>query len=433
MAETNFRGPVNSMGSLEIQSGTAPTIEPMDGPSQSYQGYGMADPRGAPFNKDGTAPGRATMFLGYASTYAVDTIPQATASNVIVAAQGITATGSLTFVSTAVTNASTPSACIALGVPILAQGTSNITTAPVALDFGFITGTTVTNSSTVNVSDNTKLTLGQWIVIGSVGNAAGTASLITQVLTINTTNFTGITVSPVPATGLCAPIGQGNLFQGALLPPGTQFGPAAASAYYAIPDSLAGFSKVHNPAEQCARGVYLTSASLATHAATADLYIVYGADIWRMPMTELLSVSPGTTAATTVYGKKAFKYIFSVQNTVLATTATVSIGISDVFGFPMRADYYSQVMISAGNTSVGSNVGFLAAVSTTGSPATNTTGDVRGTVQLSAAGGGTAISSVATTNGVVRLTIQQDLGVWNTINATPLNPVPAFGNTQSTT
>jgi hypothetical protein len=67
------------------------------------------------------------------------------------------------------------------------------------------------------------------------------------------------------------------------------------------------------------------------------------------------------------------------------------------------------------------------------SPATATTGDVRGTWQLSGIGGGTPISNVATSNGSLRLTIMQNIGVWNMINATPINPVPLYGNTQSTT
>ena len=63
MANTNFRGPVNSMGSMEVQSGTAATIELQDGPSLFYQGVGIPDPRFFPFNKDSLAPGVIPAFL----------------------------------------------------------------------------------------------------------------------------------------------------------------------------------------------------------------------------------------------------------------------------------------------------------------------------------------------------------------------------------
>ena len=52
MADSNFRGPVNSMGALEIQSGTSFTVEPFDGPVTSYQGFGVLDPHSA-FNTAG--------------------------------------------------------------------------------------------------------------------------------------------------------------------------------------------------------------------------------------------------------------------------------------------------------------------------------------------------------------------------------------------
>jgi hypothetical protein len=437
MADSNFRGPVNSMGALEVDAGTTASVTPLDGPSQSYQGYAMADPRAYPFAKDGTLPGRQAAFLGFASPYVVDAVPQATASNVIVAAQAtsVIASGLLTIIAAPGTNPSTSAQFIAVGVPILPQGTGVVTTAPIALDFGFSIGTTTANSSSVTVVDNTKFTLGQWICIGNVGNASGTSSLLTQVQTLNTTTFTGMTVGPnLPQTALCAPIGQANLYGATLLPPATQFA-AASAATYVSPNVQAGFARVHNPAEALARNVYIEVQALASAAATPFVFLVSGWDVWRMPMTEQISVTVSTTvpATTAAYGKKAFKYINSVNCTVLATSATVTVGIGDVFGFPLRADYFSQIAVTAGATTVASNVGFLAAVSTTGSPATNTTGDVRGTVQLSGAGGGTAITNAATTNGVLRLTIQQDPGVWNTINATPLNPVPMFGNTQSIT
>jgi hypothetical protein len=82
--------------------------------------------------------------------------------------------------------------------------------------------------------------------------------------------------------------------------------------------------------------------------------------------------------------------------------------------------------VSAGNSN-----GFTAAVLT--SPNTNTTGDVRGTVQISANGAlGTSAFGVAS-NGTSRLYIEYDVPMFNGISATPINTVPLFGVVNSTT
>ena len=432
MADTNFRGPVSAMGSLEINAGTTASVELLDGPSGFYQGAAFADIRGYPFQKDGTAPGRQAGFLGY-QLITVDGIPQATATNVIVAAASyVTATANLTIIAAGVSNSTQPSQNIAVQVPILPMGTSVITTAPMALDFGFSSGTCTANSSAVAVTDNTKFQVGQWICIGNAGNAAGTASLLAQVLSIATANFTGINVSPSPAVTINAPIGQADLFGSSLYPPSTQFGPNSPVPVRVAPDLQAGLYKIHNPAEMLARNVSITVQAIASSAQSWTA-LVTGWDAWKQYMTEVIPVSVTSTSPTfSGYGKKAFKFINSI-NVTMQTTSTVSVGIGDTFGFPIRADYPSQAVVYAGSTTVVSAVGFTAAVSTSGSPATNTTGDVRGTIQLSGAGAATAITSAATTLGTTRLTIIQNISPWNMIAGTPLNTVPIFGNQQSST
>jgi hypothetical protein len=290
------------------------------------------------------------------------------------------------------------------------MGTSVVTTAPIALDFGVAAATTVSNSTTVTVSDNTKFVAGQWVYIANCGNAAGTAGLFTQVFGVSTTNFTTITVSNAPATAISAPVGQADLFGANLLPPATQYGPPNTVPVRAIPDISAGFYRIHNPAEMLARNVYIEVQALASAASTPYVFLVTGWDVWKQYMTESIPISVTSTSPTfTGYGKKAFKFINSI-NVTMQTTSTVSVGIGDTFGYPVRADYPSQVLIYAGSTTVVSSVGFTAAVSTAGSPASNTTGDVRGTVQLSALGAGTPITSVATSTGTTRLSIIQIRG-----------------------
>src|SRR5262249_7711252 len=122
------------------------------------------------------------------------------------------------------------------GVPLVPFGKSTATTVA-AIDFGFTTGTTASNSSTVVVTDNTLFSIGQWLVIPGAGAAGVTNSaLITQVASVSGANTTTIFITPVAATALNNnPIGQGN-FYGNLAPIGGQLGQAvAASANAAEP------------------------------------------------------------------------------------------------------------------------------------------------------------------------------------------------------
>ena len=426
MADSNFRGPVNAMGSLEVNAATA-TVDPLDGPSMFYQGVAMPDSRSAPFAKDGFRPGQQAAFLVGPSLKLADNIPQARSSTQLGVSAVATAATAVSLATTQV--AGVASACnIAVGVPIIPVGTTNVTYV-IALDFGFTTGTTTANSTTVAVVDNTLFNVGQWLVLGGVGNAAATRSHIAQVQTVATANTTTITILPAAVTGLASiPIGQGNLFGSAFLPPATQFGPAAASASaHSYGGAFAaGLSKVYNPREMLCRNIALQGVtSLAAYSA-----IVSGWDVWGNPMTELITM----TTATSVVGKKAFKYIGSV---VPGTTSSqpISYGLGDTFGFPVRVDEWDQTYVTWNNSAQTNNNGFAAAVTT--NPATNTTGDVRGTVMISTAiltgsGLSTAVSAVAT-NGTSRLTISVDCLPWNVVFGTPINPVPMFSVAQSTT
>ena len=427
MAETNFRGPLNSMGSLEIEAGNTATIEPMDGPSGFYQTIAMLDPRSAPFQKDGTAPGRQPAFLGNPDFWACDNKPQVSTTNAIAASAVATSLTAMALQTTQLTNPNAGNPFIAVGVPILPQGTSTVVNT-IAIDFGFTTGTTTANSSTVAVPDTTKFTLGQWIVVGGAG-ASNQASFFTQVQTLST-NGTTMTVLPVvPAAASCAPIGQANIFGAGQYPPAYNFGPSGVAPTFVSPNLQAGVLRVHNPAEALARNVSVTLATGGV--ATAVTFLVVGYDLWRMLMTELIT-SPATTSATTSYGKKAFKYIASVTPQSASTGGnSYSVGIGDTFGFPLRADEWEQTNSFWAGTASANSTGFTAAVTTT--PATNTTGDVRGTIQVGAAGAGTAITGTLSANGTSRLALIQNLGVWNVVYCTPVNPVPMFGVTQSIT
>lgn len=126
-----------------------------------------------------------------------------------------------------------------------------------------------------------------------------------------------------------------------------------------------------DPTKAISRTVRLSSTD-NTHTVTVAGYDVYG-----FPMTETHSLNGTVTA-----GKKAFKYIASVTpNGTL--TANVSVGTGDIFGFPIRCDTFGYSTFYFNDT-IGNVNGFVAAVTTA---ATATTGDVRGTIDITNASG----------------------------------------------
>lgn len=107
----------------------------------------------------------------------------------------------------------------------------------------------------------------------------------------------------------------------------------------------------------------------AAGAATAVL-TVYGTDVYGIPMSEAITLN-GTTA---VAGKKAFKTITRIASS--ATATDIFVGTGDVFGLPIRANSRNSVLTAWNGAFV--TTGTFVVADTT-SPATTTTGDVRGT------------------------------------------------------
>ncbi len=407
MADSNFRGPINSMGALEVDSATT-NVAPLDGPSLFYQGSGYPDLRSAPFAKDQFRPGQQPAFLSGTDFMVIDTIVQKAASTVIAAAQIVTSAIGATLI-TAQPAGVTSAAGIAIGVPIVPVGTTVATFAAMALDFGFTTGTTTTNSTSVTVVDNTLFRLGQWIVIGGAGNSSASRSLVTQVQ--STSGSTIIFISPAAVTGLLnVPIGQGNLWGSGLLPNATQFGPGAPVASgHAFGGAMeAGLARIYNPREMSSRNI---SVQGVTAVAVAYSAVVSGWDVW-----------------------KGFKYISSITSgTTVPSSQTVAFGISDVVGLPLRADYWEEIYATWNGVAMANFSGFVAGI--TGTTVSNGTADVRGSLQLSTAivtGGLSTAMSVIASNGTGRLSVTMNIEPQISILASPLNQIPMFGVAQYT-
>jgi hypothetical protein len=144
------------------------------------------------------------------------------------------------------------------------------------------------------------------------------------------------------------------------------------------------------------RAVQIVSTNAGDTTQTATFT---GKDYYGVAMTETVTFN-GTTA---VFGKKAFKTISQVAISA-AMTGNASAGDSDVFGLPIRVDSRGYVLTTFWDTAHVHTGTFVAAVTT--SPATATTGDVRGTYTPPTASNGTRqlIASIVATNPNDQLT-----------------------------
>lgn len=115
---------------------------------------------------------------------------------------------------------------------------------------------------------------------------------------------------------------------------------------------------------------------------TTQTVTVTGTDYWGRAQTELLSLN-GTT---TVVGLKAFKTITAVAVSA-ALTGNLSVGNGDVFGLPYKVTDAGYLLRTGWAGAVADNGGTFVAADAT-SPATNATGDVRGTYAPTTAANG---------------------------------------------
>lgn len=133
-----------------------------------------------------------------------------------------------------------------------------------------------------------------------------------------------------------------------------------------------------DPTKMISRAVVITSGGNDS----GINFTVNGYDLYGYPMTQTLAGGNAAAVTTT----KAFKYIASVTHTG-SVAGTVQVGTADVFGFPLLVNRFFYVDLFWNNAYITSTTGFTAADTT--SPATASTGDVRGTYATQSASDGT--------------------------------------------
>lgn len=376
------------------------------GPSQFYQGIAMPDPRylaqirGAPGIPGYPAP--AFAWGGRVNT--LDITPTLGTTTQVAAAAATTA-------GTAMALATTSSTGRVPLVPLVPFGSAwaaaNVVYPKLALDFGFLIGTTVAASKNVTIAAGTAryFLAGQKLILGE-GGGTGVPQVVTVAATPAPADTTLALVEAVVASKTGTAIGFAH--------------PSGLGAWPYAPgrNGGAGPTFLMSPGSMTARVLSITATN---GGATGGNFAVVGYDAYGVPMHETI-VHAG--AGTTAYGLKAWKYITSITPD-FTDTQTYSAGTGDVFGLPLRSDFFVDTEVAWVTAWLTAATGYLAGVLTVPTAAT---GDVRGTIQLGVGGGGTGYTT--SPDAARRLKVFQSIPTWMQQGATLLNPEHLFGQTQ---
>lgn len=432
MASSIIDGPFFAYGNLgnimaSVFGSAVSDPNPEAGPSGFYQGNCFIDPRFY-FNKDQVQgyAGKVPMHFSQPGARSVSQIPAAVSTSNVAGAQGVTSGTAMTLATTSVTGVTVNIPYIPFnqaGVASLATG-ANVQIAPIMLDFGFQFANVVAGNPIITVADTYEFAPGMPLVIANVGNAAGTAPLLTNVVSVLSNTTMSLLTTPL-ASANPTPIGSGNIW-----------GPSETWSTIQnmlptahLPWIAGGSGLILDARQSLARAISITGAA----GGTGGTFTVKGIDIYFNVCTQTITVAAGSN---TVYGTKALKGVLSVTPNFTDAGHNYTVGTSDCFGIHYRAPQWDDLTVTWANLQMTGNTGFTAA---TGLSSTSTalTGDVRGTITTSASGPVTGIGSTAS-NGTVsglamtgnRLSILSDIMAYRMVYATMSNYASLFGVNQ---
>ncbi len=371
------------------------------GPNIDYQSNALLDARyisQATAAAEG-AQGGILAFHNPVEIEALNYVPSAASATNIAAAQSPTVGGFFTLVSAnsqgvavnmplipqlapASTNAQFAQPNAAQPQPII-PGSANLVNV-LALDYGFATGTAVAGSATVTITGPLPTNYtgtatygsrfvypGQKLLVAGAGNVGGTLPLACSVLATDRYSSPGVALAAAGTITLSTP----SLFTGTVY-----IGTADQEYGVAVkPVVKAGASRIYDPSQMSARCVIITASGASSGTVT-----IRGYDIYEQPMSETQTIV-GTGATVP---KKAFAYISSIQlNTGAVLAGTLSAGTNQQIGLPVRTDIFEAISLWVNQSQITVPTNVVFADQTT--PATPTTGDVRGTYTLQTVAGNT--------------------------------------------
>jgi len=350
MSITAFSGPVISYGQAPFAD-----YNPEIAPSLFWGGVGRIDPRSNFIYVPGQSAGQFTAGFGTSDAMTLNYAPYALGASAIAAAANVTSGTAMTLVST-----NSTSTGVSVGASCTNYNTGAAVTGLLMVD-GFASFTGVIASSILTVSSLTgTITIGMTLT----GTGVNTGTTIVNQLTGPTGGAGTYTVQGDDTASSTTMTAQATGTIALAQPFGLLGQPASVYLW--------------NPQALIARAVSVTGSS----SSTGGNITINGYDIYGVPMSEVIAAPAG---ASTVNGKKAFKYISSVVP-AFTDAHNYSVGTTDIYGFPLRSDNFGDVAINYASAGITANTGYTAAVTT--SPATNATGDVRGTYALQSAANG---------------------------------------------
>lgn len=155
----------------------------------------------------------------------------------------------------------------------------------------------------------------------------------------------------------------------------------------------------YDPTKAISRAVSIHSAGNDS-AATVT---VLGADVYGYPQSQTLTMGSNSTVTTT----KTFKFIYSITPNGTLSGSNVSAGQADIYGFGIYCPEFAYTQIFWNSALITANTGFTAGDTT--SPATASTGDVRGTYAVQSASDGTKSLQMFITPAVANTTTNAGL------------------------
>jgi hypothetical protein len=238
----------------------------------------------------------------------------------------------------------------------------------------------------------TATTYGLFNNLGAVDYIPTTASTVAFVTsTYTSTAFAGTTYPLATASS------ANGTYSTTILAPETGKATATLLAIDSTAASLAfgtaATIQMWNPAAGTGRCLSITTSS----SGDGGTFSIAGRDMYGFKMTETIGISQGTTNSSgyTLTTQKAFKYISAIANCSAPTSTGVYIGISNTYGFPLKAPYvgHQQVIrLLASSFSSAAAVALSSANAVLASTAvtqTSTMPDVRGTYASSTVANGT--------------------------------------------
>jgi hypothetical protein len=393
MAQSAFTGPIISLGGFAgAPNGGPPAEYSVEiGPSIFWQGSGLLamDGRGS---KDKKGMG------AFPALFMSDTI---LALNQVLQPAGL----ALTVPANASSGVNLPLATTyAAGI---APGTPFSGALGVGIETGFAVGTATNGSPTIAVAANDKwrFSVGQFVSLAGAGPAG--SMLMAKVLTIGGAGVNSFTISPSPSTSNTVAIGT--------------YGGDPSGYGFVLPTSYSPFmnggaGRFLLPDCGAARGVGVVGVA----GGAAGGVLIQGLDVYMRPQSEIISAAAG---AGTTYGHKTYKVLLSA--TPQFTSANnYSVVTSDLIGLPLSVlpNQPPPDVKIAGVEDVGEVFQYADVTN----PATTSTGDPRGGVQLSAAGPNAGATG-AGPDGTSRITIEMTLNPAQVLSANQFNPGALFG------